>query len=155
MATFDRRRILALAGATLIMSSLPLSGGLQANPVSTLKVYKSPTCGCCGAWVKHIEANGFEVEVFEMEDLAPIKAHYRVDPSLQSCHTAIIDGYVIEGHVPAADIQRLILERPVARGLAVPGMPIGSPGMEQGNQRDSYDVVLFGEEGVKVFTEYR
>jgi hypothetical protein len=78
-----------------------------------------------------------------------------VDPSLQSCHTAIIDGYVIEGHVPAADIQRLILERPVARGLAVPGMPIGSPSMEQGNQRDLYDVVLFGEEGVKVFTEYR
>jgi len=90
-----------------------------------------------------------------MEDVAPVKAHYRVGPNLQSCHTAIIDGYVIEGHVPAADIQRLILDRPVARGLAVPGMPIGSPGMEQGNQKEPYDVVLFGDEGVQVFTEYR
>jgi len=155
MAAFHRRRILALAGATLVMSSLPISHRLQANSATTLKVYKSPWCGCCGEWVKHIEANGFEVEVFEMEDVAPVKAHYRVGANLQSCHTAIIDGYVIEGHVPAEDIQRLLLERPVARGLAVPGMPIGSPGMEQGNQRDSYDVVLFGDEGVKVFTEYR
>jgi len=151
----DRRGIFALAGATLIMSSLPLSGRLQAKSIPTLKVYKSPSCGCCAAWVKHIEANSFKVEVFEMDDLAPVKAHYRVDLSLQSCHTAIIAGYVIEGHVPAADIQRLILERPVARGLAVPGMPIGSPGMEQGNQRDSYDVLLFGEKGVRVFNKYR
>lgn len=155
MAAFHRRHILALLGATLVMSSLPISRRLQAKPVPALKVYKSPSCGCCGAWVKHIEANGFEVEVFEMEDVAPVKAHYRVGPSLQSCHTAVIDGYVIEGHVPAADIQRLIRERPVARGLAVPGMPIGSPGMEQGNQKEPYDVVLFGDEGVQVFTEYR
>jgi hypothetical protein len=155
MAAFDRRRILALAGATLALSSLPQPRRVLAGSALSLKVYKSPLCGCCGAWVKHIEAKGFDVDVFEMEDLAPVKAHYRVGPNLQSCHTAVIDGYVIEGHVPAADIQRLILERPVARGLAVPGMPIGSPGMEQADQKEPYDVVLFGDEGVQVFTEYR
>jgi hypothetical protein len=124
------------------------AGITHAVPLSLPKVtvYKSPTCGCCSAWVEHLRTDGFSVEVVEQADLSPRKAELGVPPAMGSCHTAVVDGYVIEGHVPASDIRRLLNERPTARGLAVPGMPAGSPGMEMGSRRDPYTVWLFGDE---------
>jgi hypothetical protein len=95
-----------------------------------VKVWRTPTCGCCGAWVRHLEASGFRVEVTIQDDLSAIKAKHGVPPSLESCHTAVVGGYVVEGHVPADDVKRLLRERPPVAGLVVPGMPAGSPGME-------------------------
>ncbi|PIW28745.1 MAG: metal-binding protein [Rhodospirillales bacterium CG15_BIG_FIL_POST_REV_8_21_14_020_66_15] len=111
-----------------------------------ITVYKSPYCGCCGAWVTHMKANGHTVKTVEMEDLTAIKKMTGVGEHLQSCHTAVVDGYVIEGHVPAADVARLLTERPKARGLSVPGMPEGSPGMDGPNPRP-YEVLLFQADG--------
>lgn len=127
---------------------------LQAAAAQTLEVYKTPYCGCCAAWVDHMRGAGFEVSVVERENLSPIKARLGVPAQLQSCHTAVIDGYVVEGHVPARDVARLLEQRPAAIGLAVPGMPIGSPGMEQGARRDPYDVILFSPSGGAVFSRY-
>ncbi len=109
-------------------------------------VYKSPTCGCCKEWVKHLQANGFAVIAKDVPDVAPYKQANGVPPTLGSCHTARVNGYTIEGHVPAADIQRLLKERPKVRGLAVPGMPVGSPGME-GTHKERYDVLTFDRNG--------
>ena len=109
-------------------------------------VYKSPTCGC-KKWVDHLEENGFEVKSYDVRDVVSYKMRMGVPPALGSCHTALVDGYVIEGHVPADDIKRLLEQRPAVSGLAVPGMPIGSPGMEQGNRRDPYEVLSFTEDG--------
>ncbi len=111
-----------------------------------MTVWKSPWCGCCAAWVTHMEANGFNVEVRNTEDLDVIKEMAGVPDHLQSCHTAKIGDYVIEGHVPADDVKRLLVRRPDAIGLTVPGMPSGSPGMENG-MHDAYDVLLFGKNG--------
>ena len=107
-----------------------------------LKGYKSPSCGCCGAWVSHMHSAGFRGIVRDVPDLHPIKKKLGVAPDLWACHTAVIDGYVIEGHVPAREIIRLLNDHPKAIGLAVPGMPIGSPGMEQGDRRDTFQVCL-------------
>ena len=112
-----------------------------------ITVYKSPTCGCCKKWVDHLEENGFEVKSYDVRDVVSHKMRMGVPPALGSCHTALVDGYVIEGHVPADDIKRLLQQRPAVSGLAVPGMPIGSPGMEQGNRRDPYEVLSFTEDG--------
>jgi len=109
-------------------------------------VYKSPTCGCCSSWVEHMQDAGFPVKVKEVNDVAPVKDKYGVPTRLRSCHTAIVDGYVIEGHVPADVVERLLQERPDVAGLAVPGMVAGSPGME-GGRAQSYDVVAFDREG--------
>ena len=114
---------------------------------SEITVYKSPTCGCCSKWVDHLKANGFDVIAKDVPEVIPYKIRGGVTPELASCHTAFVDGYVIEGHVPAQDIKRLLLERPKAKGLAVPGMPVGSPGMEQGSRKDPYDVKLINNEG--------
>jgi len=114
-----------------------------------IEVWRSATCDCCGAWVKHLEANGFAVKVNAAGSgaLAALKRQAGIGDKLASCHTAKIDGYVVEGHVPATDIKRLMAERPDAIGLAVPGMPIGSPGMEQGDESEPYDVLLIGKDG--------
>lgn len=112
-----------------------------------VRVWKSPTCGCCGGWVDHLREAGFAVEVEDVQDLASVKAEHGVAPHLQSCHTALVDGFVVEGHVPADDIRKLLEERPEVAGLAVPGMPVGSPGMEYGDQVDPYDVLTFDAEG--------
>ncbi len=109
-------------------------------------VYKSPTCGCCKEWVKHLQANGFTVVAKDVPDVAPYKKANSVPPMLGSCHTARVNGYTIEGHVPAADIKRLLKERPAVRGLAVPGMPAGSPGME-GLFTQRYEVLTFDQDG--------
>ncbi len=116
-------------------------------------VYKTPWCGCCAGWVKDMEANGHLVSVTDMESLDSIKAMAGVPDDLQACHTALVDGYVIEGHVPAVDIERLLSERPKATGLAVPGMPMGAPGM--GGEPEPYDVVLFSADGAtSIYAQY-
>ena len=120
-----------------------------------LTVYKSPYCGCCGAWVEHVKTSGLATTVKEMEDVTPIAKKLGVPDDMRSCHTAVIEGYFIEGHVPAADIRKLLRERPKARGITVPGMPIGSPGMEQGDRRDAYDTLLVLADGSsRVFAKH-
>lgn len=109
-------------------------------------VYTTPTCGCCAKWAEHMRANGFTVTVEHLENLTPIKRKYGVPSLLETCHTAIVEGYVVEGHVPADVIKDLLDERPRVTGIAVPGMPIGSPGME-GGRRDHYNVVMFDRDG--------
>lgn len=110
-------------------------------------VYKSPTCGCCESWVGHMQRAGFPVEVRDMHDIGPIKAEAGVPAGLGSCHTARIGDYFVEGHVPPDDVKRLLAEHPDARGLAVAGMPQGSPGMEQGGASEPYDVLLVANDG--------
>jgi hypothetical protein len=109
-------------------------------------VYKTPTCGCCAKWVDHLRAGGFTVEVHDMESVDPVKAELGVPGALASCHTARVGGYVFEGHVPADVIQRVLREKPQITGVAVPGMPMGSPGME-GSYKDPYDIVAFDGNG--------
>lgn len=128
-----------------------------ADNALSIEVWKPATCECCGNWVKHLEANGFAVKVNANEPAAleRLKAQVGIDGKLASCHTAKIGGYVIEGHVPASDIKRLIAERPEAIGLAVPGMPLGSPGMEQGAEFERYDVLLLNKDGTtEVFASH-
>lgn len=109
-------------------------------------VYKSPTCECCNRWIEHLEEAGFAVEAHDVDDVVALKAEHGIRPEHQSCHTAIVDGYVIEGHVPADVIARLLRERPDVAGLVVPGMPMGSPGME-GPYAESYDVLALDRTG--------
>ena len=129
------------AVATDATPVVPTSSG----PVAT--VYKSPTCGCCSLWNRHLEENGFEIVAHDRTDMTAVKDSLGIPSDLSSCHTAVIDGYVVEGHVPAASILRLLEERPEALGLTVPGMPLGSPGMEQGDLKQSYDVLLVDANG--------
>jgi len=119
-----------------------------------ITVYKSPTCGCCAGWAEYLRDNGFQVTVVDQNDLRPVKARYGVGRELQSCHTAVIDGYVVEGHVPVDDIWRLITEKPDAAGITAPGMPMMSPGMNS-IEPQGYDVLLFGK-GTKtsVYSRY-
>ena len=121
---------------------------LNASALPVVDVYKTPTCGCCSKWVEHLLAAGFEVRTTDMRDLSEFKARHSVPHQAESCHTALIAGYVVEGHVPASDIRRLLRERPAISGVAVPGMPIGSPGMEvPGTRAEPYDVIAFDENG--------
>lgn len=134
-----------------LVLTLFLSAAASAADIS---VYKSPTCGCCSKWVKHLKANGFKVKAYDVQDVNSYKDRYGVPVSLGACHTAKVDGYVIEGHVPAADIKRLLAERPAVKGLAVPGMPAGSPGME-GPHSEPYEVLSFDAKGeAKTFARH-
>jgi hypothetical protein len=154
MKRLDRRTLFSLAGGCLtLFLGRGFAGKAQASP-AVIDVARSPTCGCCEAWIEHMRAEGFTVEDRLVEDLAQLKAQLGVPASLQSCHTAVIEGYVIEGHVPAADVRRLVREKPAGIGLAVAGMPIGSPGMEMGDEREPYEVVLFGAGGQTIFAKY-
>lgn len=121
-----------------------------AAPV--IEVYKSASCGCCTGWVKHLEANGFTVKANDVANPSDYREKFGIPKALGSCHTAMVQGYAIEGHVPASEIKRLLKERPKAKGLAVPSMPMGSPGME-GNRNDPYDVLLVQADGR--YTTYR
>lgn len=118
--------------------------GKKSSPSKTMSVYHSKTCGCCLKWIEHLKASGFNVEAHAVDDMTSIKVARDVSGDLASCHTAIIDGYVIEGHVPVTALEKLLRERPAIKGLAVPGMPMGSPGME-GPYNDKYDVIAFKE----------
>ena len=117
-----------------------------ASALPTVLVYKTESCGCCNAWVDHLRAAGFTVDARDVVDLMSIKRDAGVPASHASCHTALVDGYVVEGHVPADQIERLLAERPEAAGLAVPGMPVGSPGME-GPGAGPYQVLAFDQRG--------
>jgi hypothetical protein len=128
-------------------------GSSSAAEPTEIQVYKSPTCGCCTKWVDHLRDNGFSVTVTELNDVTPIKLENGVPRRLASCHTAIVEGYIVEGHVPAADVRRLLSDRPKISGLAVPGMPVGSPGME-GPNPERYQVLSFGVGGTRVFSEH-
>lgn len=112
-----------------------------------ITVFKDPNCGCCTKWVEHLRKHAFDVAARDTSDVAAVKRAGRIPERLHSCHTAFVGGYVIEGHVPASDIQRLLREQPKVAGLAVPGMPVGSPGMEVGNRVDKYDVIAFNRDG--------
>ena len=117
-------------------------------------VYESPTCGCCGEWVTHVRSAGFDVQTEDVQNMLSVKLEHGISAGLGSCHTALIDGYVIEGHVPAEDILRLLQERPDVAGLSVPGMPVGSPGME-GPKPVAYDVLAFDDQGnTEVFASH-
>jgi hypothetical protein len=138
----------------VIIGTSPASA---TDTASSIEVWRSATCSCCGAWVKHLEANGFSVKVNAADAgaLAELKREAGIGDKLASCHTAKFDGYVIEGHVPGTDIKRLIAERPEAVGLTVPGMPAGSPGMVQGADFEPYDVLLIKKDGTtEVFAKH-
>ncbi|MGK0298242.1 MAG: hypothetical protein ACI9XC_001860 [Gammaproteobacteria bacterium] len=117
------------------------------NITRDIIVYKSPLCGCCSGWVAHLRDNNFSVTEVNVDDVTPYKEKYSVPARIGSCHTAVIDGYVIEGHVPAADILTLLKDRPDILGLTVPGMPLGSPGMEVGDKFQPYDVLIMNKDG--------
>lgn len=136
------------AGAAVWLTSTPSpsAGGAADASTPLVQVHKSPTCGCCTAWVEHLRDAGFRVEVEDTDDLPAVKREAGVPADLRACHTAVVEGYVVEGHVPAEDVHQLLAERPEVRGLAVPGMPVGSPGMEGPNPQP-YDVIAFREDG--------
>ncbi|MCW8899623.1 MAG: DUF411 domain-containing protein [Gammaproteobacteria bacterium] len=142
---------IAVFSISLSMSYVFLSNTATAEEIT---VYKSPTCGCCNKWVKHLEGQGFDVKTQNIQNINQIKNEHGVQQQFQSCHTAIIGKYFIEGHVPANDIKKLLKEQPDIKGLAVPGMPMGSPGME-GHRKDRYDVVAIDKNNkVSVYSNY-
>ncbi len=147
---------LGVAGGVLaaIVGALAWLQPMNEAHATEITVYKSPTCGCCKKWVEHLENAGFKVATQNMNDVTPIKEEHGVRPQWRSCHTALVDGYVLEGHVPVDDIKRLLAEKPKVAGLAVPGMPMGSPGME-GDYQDPYDVISFNQNGTaQVYARY-
>jgi hypothetical protein len=148
--TLSRRQatlFLSVAAASL------LSGAARAEEAKKMIVHKSPTCGCCGGWARRMRAEGYVVEEVVESDMKAVKARLGVPENLASCHTAELDGYVIEGHVPPAAIARLLAERPKALGLAAPGMPMGSPGMEMG-EPEVYTLYLFDASGAREFGKW-
>lgn len=130
------------AALILLSATQAMAAGLPG-----VEVYKTLSCGCCGLWVEHMQQSGFKVNVQNVRDVTPMRVSAGVPDAMGSCHTALVGGYAIEGHVPAADVKRLLRERPKATGIAVPGMVQGSPGMEQGRGREPYNVILFGKGG--------
>lgn len=135
--------------AMLALMAVPaLSVAADSGATDLIKVYKTESCGCCKLWVNHLQQAGFKVDVENLQDLGPIKQRVGLPYGLGSCHTAEVGGYFLEGHVPADDVKRLLRERPAARGLTVPGMPLGSPGMEvPSGEVQPYDVLLVGKDG--------
>ena len=143
--------------AVLVMAAMSTFAGpvLAAAARTRVTVWKTPNCGCCKDWVKHLETNGFEVVTHDVKETASKRQALGLAEKYGSCHTATMNGYVLEGHVPARDIQRLLRDKPSAIGLAVPGMPVGSPGMEMGTGADAFDVVLVLKDGSsRVFQSY-
>jgi hypothetical protein len=149
-ACYSRRTMLGLIGAMTFGLTLPA----HAQSPLALHVYKDPNCGCCTGWIAHLKHHGFVSRVTDTSDMSAVKMRLGVPDALASCHTAQLGNYVIEGHVPAHAVKRLLDEKPDALGLAVPGMPIGSPGME-GGAPETYDVILFGQGGQSTFGRYR
>jgi len=149
------------AAAATLAATLPsrarAAGPAPVAPATAIEVWKDPNCGCCKDWVDHMQANGFQATVHDTGNTA-VREKLGLPQKLGSCHTALVSGYLIEGHVPAADVQRLLREKPSALGLAVPGMPVGSPGMDgafYGGRRDAYDVLLVARDGsTRVFASY-
>ena len=152
MESINRQRRLLLTGAAAL--GLAATGLTQAQTTQGIEVWKDPNCGCCQDWISHLEQNGFKAKVFDSGNNA-VRARLGMPQPLGSCHTALVQGYVIEGHVPAQDVKRLLARKPVAAGLSVPGMPVGSPGMEVGSRKDPYQVLLIDKAGrSSVFARY-
>ncbi|HLS80066.1 MAG TPA: DUF411 domain-containing protein [Steroidobacter sp.] len=153
-----------MLGACREDDELSASSAARAAPVKDVAattgqpqvtVYKTESCGCCNVWIEHMQSHGFPVKAHNVDDMGPVKERLGVPYGKGSCHTAEVAGYFIEGHVPAADVQRLLAEKPDAKGLTVPGMPSGSPGMEQGDRVDPYQVLLVHNDGgVSVYSQY-
>lgn len=156
-AVAGRRRLLGAVAAALVPGWAVASTGGKGRAAIPMDVWKSPTCGCCKDWVTHMEAHGFKVTVHDTGNTAA-RTRLGIPTPLGSCHTASVGGYAIEGHVPAREVQRLLRERPMAVGLAVPGMPIGSPGMDglaYKGMQDPYDVLLVQADGsARAFASY-
>lgn len=144
-----RRSLVGLMAAAVPKAPLALAFADDA----TVVVHKDPNCGCCSGWVQHIRDAGFAVRVEEAADLKAVRGRLGVPAALAACHTAEVAGYIVEGHVPAEALRRLLSDRPKAKGIAVPGMPIGSPGME-GGQPQSFTVLLFGPDGSRPFMRF-
>ena len=148
----NRRKILSLACAAAAAASFP---ALAKASLPLVEVYKNPDCGCCGAWVEHLKAAGFPVKVIETADTGPVRRRHGIPDAFGSCHTGVVAGYALEGHVPAGDVKRLLASKPAAAGLSVPGMPVGSPGMEVGSRKDPFQVLLIDKAGrSSVFASY-
>ena len=134
-------------GAVACTPAAP-SQSVGANAPSVITVYKSPTCGCCDGWIEYVQNHGYRVRVEQIADVTSIKNRYQIPVELQSCHTSLVAGYVVEGHVPIEALEQLLAERPSVKGIAVPGMPIGAPGMEQpGVAAEPYEVLTFDAAG--------
>lgn len=146
----SRRSFVHVAGALLALGVLPR---VHAQYATTMKVYMSPACGCCDEWQKHMRASGFRLETYKMGDVTPMKQKLGVPEPMWSCHTAVVGDYLLEGHVPAADVKRLLREKAKVKGLAVPGMVVGSPGMEQGPP-EPYATLAFDERGSRVYERH-
>ena len=146
----NRRNVLGILAA---LAAAPLTGAQAA--ATQVEVWRSASCGCCGAWVKHLQQNGFATKVNLVDDTGPFRRAAGIPVALASCHTAQVAGYALEGHVPAADVKRLLAGRRDAVGLAVPGMPVGAPGMEQGGAAPPYEVLLLKRGGgTEVFARH-
>ncbi len=146
-----RRAAITLLMSAGIVASIA-NARAEGKPAAT--VYKDRGCSCCSAWARHMTAAGFSVTVIETANVDAVKARLGVPDKLASCHTAEISGYAIEGHIPAPTIMRFLAEKPVAKGLAAPGMPAGAPGMD-GWSRETYEVILFGDDGQKTYARCR
>lgn len=153
-------------GAWMVVGAIVLAGfaggwlwagtGDSADGGETVEmvVYQNPACQCCGKWIAHLERNGFDVEVHKTNEVNRVKEREGITPATASCHTGLVDGYVVEGHVPARDVRRMLRDRPDIKGLTVPGMPVGTPGME-GDYRESYDVLAISHTGeTSVYSSY-
>jgi hypothetical protein len=153
--TVTRRSLATLAlAAMLAWAGSVWMAAQTARPQMT--VYKSATCGCCSKWVEHMQANGFDVKAINVDDIDKVKRERGVPAEAASCHTAIVNGYVVEGHVPADAVQKMLKEKPSIAGIAVPGMPMGSPGMEvPGGQKEAFNVVSFDKSGKTAIYEKR
>lgn len=149
------RRNLMLALAATPAALLAATAQAAPTKLPDVHVWKSPTCGCCTAWVDHMRKAGFVVNITEVDDTGPTRKRLGMPAKLGSCHTAQVGGYVLEGHVPADDVKRLLRNKTAGLGLSVPGMPVGSPGMEMGPRLDPYDVLLVQRDGsTSVFSHY-
>jgi hypothetical protein len=162
----NRSTLLKAFGIGMLLAALGLGGytyfgssgtyqTVDGSDLPAITVYKSPTCGCCSKWIDHLRENGFTVRAQNVESRAALQKKHNIPRMMGSCHTGVVDGYVVEGHVPAQDVARLLREKPDIAGLTVPGMPVGSPGMEQGERFDPYAVMAFTDDGrAAVFSRY-
>ncbi|MFB6097726.1 MAG: DUF411 domain-containing protein [Salinibacter sp.] len=151
MKAFAAGIVLALLGGGAVL----YFGSSASADLPTVTVYKSPSCNCCAKWVEHMRAQGFSVDIESRFSLKSVKRRAGVPSSLAACHTAVVGNYVVEGHVPAQDVKRLLRKKPDVQGISVPGMPVGSPGMERGGRVEPYEVLAFTTAGdTRVFARY-
>ena len=144
--------IVTITAITLLMAAPSMAASSKASEIT---VYRTPSCSCCGGWIAHLKAQGFQAKEVAISNVDKLKQQHGVPNDLASCHTAVVQGYVIEGHVPAEDIKRLLAQHPKVAGITVPGMPVGTPGMEDGDRRDPFTVFSFDAQGnAQAFNHY-